>query len=101
MDKQTKQPIAKGFTATDFILEQIANLLLSMRVARKHIEITPDDETEYKDLKALYVGGEGDLVIEDITGEEVTYENVSGVFLFEAKKIKEATTATNIIGWYY
>lgn len=70
--------------------------------ADTHFEITPNDSADLeKRVKALYVGGEGDIAVVDKEGTEVIYQNVFGILPVRAVRIRSTgTTATNIIGLY-
>jgi hypothetical protein len=65
--------------------------------------ITPNDAVELTTAaKAIYIGGEGDITLVTVGGEEVTFTGLlAGTILpVRSKQIKEATTATNLIGLY-
>lgn len=67
-----------------------------------HIEITPNDDTDIDpNIRALKIGIEGDIVIRDKNGVDVTYTVVAGEIIpFAAKRVlATGTTAQNIVGW--
>lgn len=70
--------------------------------ASKHFSITPSDAVDLAiKPRAIFVGVEGDVVIVDAGGVEVTYTNLSGLYPFRAVRIKATgTTATGIVGIY-
>jgi hypothetical protein len=69
--------------------------------ARSAVAITPANSDLSAPVRALYVGGSGNIKITTITGNEVTIVNVaSGSILpISVKRVwSSSTTATNIIG---
>lgn len=63
--------------------------------------ITPNDAAELSEVtRALYIGGDGTLVVEMASGDEVTFANVAqGTLLpLRVRRVKVATTATQIVG---
>ena len=51
--------------------------------------------------RALYVGVTGNLVVEDIDGNTVTFVAVAvGYHALRPRKLKTGTTATSIVGLY-
>lgn len=96
-----KRQFPKPTNSTEEYLLGIVEAIEAGRVASRHQSITPSDVTEYSNIKALYVGTAGTLVLEDSEGLETTYLNVVGVFPFSPTKIKAASTAVNIIAWYF
>lgn len=69
---------------------------------RKLVEITKSDSTELDpDLRALWIGGDGDLSI--LCWGQSAAVTISGVVAgtllpIKARKVMAATTATNIVG---
>jgi hypothetical protein len=62
--------------------------------------VTKSDATVLTATRALYVGGDGDLVVEMMgDGAEVTFPGVLGgtVLPIRVVKVKAATTATNVV----
>lgn len=77
--------------------------------ASKLIGITPSDSVEISDAngtvktRAIYVGGDGDIVVENHEGDPITISGlVAGVLLpISVTKVRATgTTATNIVGLY-
>lgn len=62
--------------------------------------VTKSDTTEARYF-GLYVGGAGDLVLTTLAGDEVTFTGVPAGFLLPlgVRRVKNATTATNIVGF--
>lgn len=74
------------------------------QVAVMHRAVTPSDTVNYTDgtARALYVGGAGNIVIVDPTGEAITYAALPGD-IFEIASIRvnnTNTTATSIVAWF-
>lgn len=64
------------------------------------VSVTPDDGVELW-IRAIYVGGAGDLEVEMADGSEVIFIGlVAGmVYPFHIKRVKESlTTATDLVG---
>lgn len=85
-------------TTTEVLLAKLVKAVAEVNYY-KNIEVTPSDTT-ILDCKALYVGTEGDLIIEDKYGNEVTYVDFEKWLLFDVHKVKAATSASNIIALY-
>lgn len=68
-------------------------------VSEKFVAITKSDSTPLS-IRGFYVGTGGDVVAEDVSGTTVTFKNcAAGAFYpFAARKIKNATTAADIVG---
>lgn len=67
------------------------------------VVITPDDDTDLTIWsRAVFVGGAGDLVVTMADGIDLTFAGLSGgTFLpIRVSRVKEATTATNIVVLY-
>ncbi len=65
--------------------------------------VTPSDTEEFKPCRAIYIGGAGTLVYEDLAGNEVTKTNIAqGIsHPFQAVRIlATGTTATGILREY-
>jgi hypothetical protein len=68
--------------------------------AYRHFAITPANEDLAIRPRAIYVDGDGALVMRDDTGTDITYAVVAGQILpFRAVQVRSGTTAT-VIGWY-
>lgn len=68
----------------------------------RHFAVTPHD-TNLLTFKprALYVGVQGDLVLEDDNGVSCTYVGVSGILPFMPSKVKATgTTAASVVAIY-
>lgn len=61
--------------------------------------VTKSDVTELGSVRGLYIGGAGDVVVEDYMGNSATFSAVpAGTILpIQAVKVKAATTATLIV----
>lgn len=62
--------------------------------------VTPDDDTDLVNyVRGIYVGGTGDVVVQNASGATVTFLAVpAGVVLpISPKRVMEATTATGLI----
>ena len=70
--------------------------------ATNAVAITPNDSTDVPIMhRAIYVGVEGDVVIQDQSGTQVTFKSVQGVLPIRPKRVlATGTTATDIIGLY-
>lgn len=68
------------------------------------VAITKSDSTTYTPyIRAIYVGGAGNVVVEDAAGTEVTFTAVpQGTIIgpFLLNKVKAATTATSLVGFF-
>ena len=70
----------------------------SQSVAENFVTITPSDSTILS-IRGFHVGGAGDVVAVDATGDQVTFKCVAGAFYpYAARKIMAASTATFIVG---
>ena len=68
--------------------------------ANRHYVITPADEDLPVRPRAILVTGDGNLVIRDEGGEDVTYSVQEGQLLpFRAVQVRTGTTAT-CVAWY-
>ena len=69
------------------------------------LAVTPADSTNIGSNDygyVLYIGTAGDLVVETIGGQDLTYANVAvGWFPVRVRKVKEATTADDIVAHFY
>ena len=68
----------------------------------RHFAVTPSNSVDltYRP-RAIYVGVQGDVAIEDENGVTCTYIGVSGLLPFRPVKIKATgTTASSIIALY-
>lgn len=63
--------------------------------------ITPSDTTALENIRALVIGGAGNLVLTNSNGDDVTFAVVAGqTLLVSPAKVKAATTATTIVALY-
>ena len=67
--------------------------------------ITPADGADFDALgvcRAIYVGGTGDVSIDDIGGETVVFVGVLGgsILPVQTARVNTATTATNLVALY-
>lgn len=85
-------------TTTEVLLGKLVKAVAEVNYY-KNIEVIPSNTT-ILDCKALYVGTEGNLVIEDKYGNEVTYIDFDKWLLFDVHKVKATTTAEDIIALY-
>jgi len=68
--------------------------------ATRHYTVTPANEDLPVRPRALYIAADGNAVIRDEGGVDVTYPVVAGQLLpIRANQIREGTTAT-VIAWY-
>ena len=68
--------------------------------ANRHFAITPADADLAVRPRAIYVSADGNVVIRDEEGTDITYAVVAGQILpIRAVQVRAATTAT-VIGWY-
>lgn len=70
-------------------------------MASAGFSISPADSDLTDVAQGLYVGGDGNVVIQGLDGNNYTLSSVpAGTFLpVNAKQVRAATTATNIIGF--
>jgi len=68
----------------------------------KHGAVTKSDDTQLEAVRALYIGVGGDVVVVDQYGVSATYKNAQSgsTLLIQAKKVMDATTATDIVALY-
>lgn len=65
--------------------------------ARVAVAVSPSDSTILTNVRGLYIGGSGDLVV-TMDGGDVTFSSVPiGVLPICPTKVKAATTATSIL----
>ena len=64
--------------------------------------ITPHDTTALPRLSIIYCGSDGDIIVEDEDGEEVTYTVTAGDILpvLVNKVLNTNTTVSQVIGLY-
>lgn len=72
--------------------------------AKRGSAVTPSDSTLLGSVRALYVGGAGDLVVE-FSGNEGTNITLAAVpagtlLPIRVSRVRAATTATNIVALY-
>lgn len=67
------------------------------------VAITPSDSTVFSpQLRQIYVGSVGNVVVETVSGTTITFNAVpAGSFIgpFFVSKVKAATTAGNLVGF--
>jgi hypothetical protein len=61
--------------------------------------ITPSDATIQGPMRAIYVGGAGNLVLEDVNGTQFTLTAVpvGSIVEVQVKRVRAATTATLLV----
>lgn len=66
------------------------------------VEITPSDTTTYDTGIMVYVGSDGDVVVEPFAGgNTVTFTVAAGSFVpVTCRRVLAATTATDLVGVY-
>jgi hypothetical protein len=67
------------------------------------IAVTESDSEDLSSFsRAIYIGGDGNLTVEMASGQEVTFTGlIAGTVLpIRVRKVKTATTATNIVALY-
>ena len=64
------------------------------------IDITPSDVTKLDDVRSLFIGASGDIVLEGADGNTSTFTVQSGQILpcSPVRVLATGTTATNIVG---
>lgn len=63
--------------------------------------VTPSDETTYANMRGIFVGGAGTLVLTGANGVDAPFPMPAGGFLPASPvKIKAASTATGIVACY-
>lgn len=65
--------------------------------------VTPSDTTELSGVRALYVGGTGDVAVRWDNGLDVTHVGVQGgsvLTIQPARVLATGTTATGIVAWF-
>jgi len=68
--------------------------------AYRHYTVTPSDEDLPVRPRALYVSGDGTLVLRDEGGVDITYTVAEGdVIPFRAVQVRAASTAS-CVAWY-
>ena len=66
----------------------------------RHYAVTPGAGELDPRPRALRIGGDGNITVEDAAGVSITYPVTAGeVFIFRAVKVT-AATATGIVAWY-
>jgi hypothetical protein len=62
--------------------------------------ITPSDTVTYDGLRSIYVGGTGDVYLQNKAGVSVPFQSVpAGTFInVKAQRVMAATTATKLVG---
>lgn len=64
-----------------------------------HFIITPANVDLEIKPRALYVISEGDLILRDQTGVDITYTVAVGLLPFRPVQVRVGSTAT-VVGWY-
>lgn len=74
----------------------------SSKPAGYAVEITAADSDLAREVRALYIGGAGDVVVVTHGGSSVTFVGVlaGSILPVRCKRVSLATTATNIVGMY-
>jgi len=65
--------------------------------------ITPSDTDPTGNVRALYVGGAGDLKVQTIAGNDVTFADIvaGSIIPIRCKRVySTGTSATNIVAFY-
>lgn len=72
-------------------------------IATKATAVTPHDDTLLGQTIGLFVGGAGNLTVTMADGNDCVLTGVvaGSVLPLSVKKVKAATTATNIVALYY
>jgi hypothetical protein len=80
----------------------VESAIADLRSADNFEVVTPSDATTYAGVRAVYVGGSGDLVVTRKGGGDVTFSGVQAGTLLPigVAKVKAATTATAIVVLY-
>ena len=69
--------------------------------ATNHFAITPADTNLAVTPRAIYVGGDGNVVVRDQNDVDVTYAALAGSYIMiRAKQVRASSTATGLIGMY-
>jgi len=70
--------------------------------AEHAVDITPSDSSDLTNfIRAIYVGTEGTLKVDTLSGDTVTFNGISGILPVRIKKVyATGTTATNLVGLY-
>lgn len=88
------------------LIEHVKNLIkeiIKLGSSKQYINVVPNDTKDlesYKRVRALYIGVEGDVAVEDYLGTQTVFKGVSaGTTLAIAPKkvLATDTTATDII----
>lgn len=70
--------------------------------AREAVALTPDDATDLEDpTRAIFVGGSGNLAVQMISGQTVTFDNIQAGVIYPlrvARVLATGTTATGLLG---
>ena len=76
--------------------------LVATEPYRRAVAVTKSDVTVIPHTDAIYIGGDGDLVVTMDDGNEATFVGmVAGTGLeLRVTQVKDATTATNILALY-
>lgn len=76
--------------------------LVATQPYRSAVAVTPSDVTELAHTDAIYIGGDGSLVVTMDNGSDATFAGmVAGTGLeLRVTKVKAASTATNILALY-
>jgi hypothetical protein len=66
------------------------------------VAVTPNDSTEIPNLRALYIGGSGNLKVTCLDGSVVTFSSLPvGILPLSVRVVwSNGTTATNIVGLF-
>lgn len=80
----------------------MANRNIEAEGLGKAVAVTKSDTTDLGRTRAVWVGGAGNLVVTMADGNDATFTAVpAGSWLgIQVQKVKNATTATNIVALY-
>jgi hypothetical protein len=68
--------------------------------AFRHFTVSPANANLPHKVRALYIAADGDLVVRDELGTDITYAVAAGQILpIRAVQVRTGTTAT-VVGWY-
>jgi len=75
-----------------------------MVTSTKAVEITKSDSTDYTGVRAIYVGGAGNLAVrltrDPATTITLIAVTVGQIYDLRVTRVMAATTATNLVGFY-
>lgn len=75
-----------------------------MNPSNKAVAITPSDSTDLNGVRAIYVGGAGNLAVRLARDPSTTITlmavTVGQIYDLRVTRVMAATTATNLVGFY-